>query len=504
MTTPEHAMAIWRADPAAAAHLLSRLLQDMDALKAEVMALRGENQALRGENQALRDENRRLWERLAKDSHNSSKPPSSDGLAKPQPKSLRRKSGRSTGGQKGHQGRTLRMVENPDRTLVHSVEHCEHCGRLMADRPVDRLDRRQVFDLPEPRLEVVEHLGEIRTCACGHVNRAAFPPEAAAPVQYGPRVRSVALYLKDYQLLPFERLSETMRDLFACDTFSQGTLANFSAAGSRQLEPIDRLIREQAISAAVAGFDETGMRAGGRLHWLHVVSTKWLSWYFAHPRRGSVAMDEAGVLPAFKGRAMHDFWEPYLKYDCEHAFCGAHLLRELTFLWEVQNQVWAKDMIEQLLAVKAAVDGACDCGLAALPAERTDVFRTCYLEIIARGYVENPVAKAVSQNRRRGRRKQTKARNLLDRFRDHPDEILAFMYDFNVPFDNNLSERDLRMMKLRQKISGTFRSPDALLAFCRIRTYVATARKNGLGALEALRQMVAGKPFLPAFPAVVT
>jgi len=507
--TPEQALAIWRADPAAAARLLCQALGQIEALgtelaalRAETLALREENRQLREEVQALREENRHLRERLAKDSHNSSKPPSSDGLSKPRPKSLRAKSGRPSGGQKDHPGRTLRMVENPDRTVPHPVGHCEQCGRHLADLPVDRLERRQVFDLPEPKLEVVEHQGEVKTCVCGHVNRAAFPPEVAAPVQYGPRAKSTALYLKEYQLLPFARLAEIMRDLFACDSFSQGTLANFTADGSRRLETVDTIIRDQAAGAAVAGFDETGTRAVGSLHWLHVVCTEWLTWYFPHPRRGSAAMDAAGVLPVFGGRAMHDFWDAYLKYGCGHAFCGAHLLRELIFLWEVQKQAWAKAMIDHLLAAKAAVEDARAGGLAALPVERREAIRAGYLEVVARGYAENPVDNADPPPRRRGRRKQSKARNLLDRFRDHPDEVLAFVHDFDVPFDNNLSERDLRMMKLRQKISGTFRNLDALLAFCRIRTYVATARKNGLGALEALRRMVVGDPFLPVPPSV--
>lgn len=256
---------------------------------------------------------RHLEELLAKDSHNSSKPPSSDGLSKPKPKSLRPRSGRPTGGQPGHAGRTLRMVEKPDYTVSHPVQQCAGCGRSLAEQQPDRVERRQVFDWPEPKLEITEHQAEVKTCACGCLNRAAFPPEVTAPVQYGLRVKSVALYLKEYQLLPFERLAEIMRDLFACDTFSEGTLANFSAACSERLEPIDEIIRAQVSAAEVAGFDETGMRATGSLHWLHTVSTRWLTWYFAHAKRGREAMDAAGVLPDFKGRAVHDFWSPYLK-----------------------------------------------------------------------------------------------------------------------------------------------------------------------------------------------
>jgi transposase len=441
---------------------------------------------------------RRMEERSAKDSHNSSKPPSSDGLAKPRPKSLRKPSGRPSGGQPGHPGQTLRRAEKPDRTERHPVERCKKCGRSLAKQAPDRVESRQVFDLPEPKLECTEHQAEIKTCPCGCVNRAEFPSGVTAPVQYGLRIKSVAVYLKEYQLLPFERLAEIMRDLFGCGTFSEGTVANYAADCSRRLEPVDAAVRRQAAGAAVAGFDETGLRAEGSLHWLHVVSTNWLTWYFAHRRRGGQAIDAAGVLPDFRGRAVHDFWHSYLQYDCDHAFCNGHLLRELIFLWEEQNQKWAKTMIDHLLAVKAAVDAARGRGLDKLPAGDLDRFRKRYLRIVAAGYAENPAADRPPEPKRRGRRKQTKARNLLDRLRGHSGEILAFMRDFSVPFDNNLPERDLRMVKLRQKISGTFRNFAALVNFCRIRGYISTARKNGLNALDALLRAFLGHPFVPA------
>lgn len=474
--TGEEALAIYQAGPETAV----RVLLELDTRLAA-----SENRV------------RHLEARLAKDSHNSSKPPSSDGLHKPKPKSLRTPSGRSPGGQPGHAGRTLRMVEKPDSVVSHPVNQCAGCGRSLTGQPPDRLECRQVFDLPEPKLEVTEHQGEIKTCPCGCLNRAAFPPEAAAPAQYGLGVKSVAVYLKEYQLLPFDRLAEIMRDLFACGTFSEGTLANFTAACSQRLEPMDAIIREQVSAAEVAGFDETGMRATGSLHWLHTVSTPWLTWYFAHEKRGCEAMDAAGVLPDFKGRAVHDFWSPYLKYDCGHAFCNAHLLRELVFLWEEGAQAWAKDMIDHLRAIKTAVDTARQAGQTTLPGDILDGFHIRYLQIVDAGYAQNPAPEPRNGPQRRGRLKQSKAGNLLDRFRDHSGGILAFMRDFAVPFDNNLSERDLRMMKLRQKISGTFRSIDALVDFCRIRGYVSTARKNGLNALDALRRTFLGNPFVP-------
>ena len=498
MMTREQAQAIYRAGE----ETVVRVLLEMDARIHDavhaIQALERQVQDLTVRLDVGERRVRQLEEQVAKDSHNSSKPPSSDGLSKPQPKSLRPPSTRPTGGQPGHPGHTLRMVDKPDRTVRHPVERCAGCGRSLAEQASDHLERRQVFDLPEPKLEVTEHQVEVKTCACGCINRAAFPPEAAAPVQYGPHIKSVAVYLQEYQLLPFDRLAEIMHDLFACDTFSEGTLANIGADCSQRLEPGDALIRDLAAHAEVAGFDETGVRAAGSLHWLHTVSTPRLTWYFAHKRRGCEAMNDAGILPGFRGRAVHDFWDPYLKYGCNHAFCNAHLLRELIFLWEEQQQKWAQTMIDHLLAIKTEVAAARNAGLTALPAEDIERFDQRYLQIVEAGYVENPVPESSSGPKRRGRRKQSKARNLLDRFRDHPEGILAFMRDFSVPFDNNLSERDLRMMKLRQKISGTFRNFDALVDFCRIRSHVSTARKNGLNAFEALRRVFSGDPFIPS------
>jgi len=388
--TRDDAQALYRAGEDA----VVRVLLELDQVKAEVTTLKADNAALRHECQALRDEVRTLQETAAKDSHNSSKPPSSDGLAKPRPKSLRTSSSRPTGGQPGHPGQTLRMVTTPDRTVRHPVERCTGCGRSLAGQAPDRVERRQVFDLPEPTLEVTEHQADVKTCACGCVTRAAFPPEVTAPVQYGLRVKSVAVYLKEYQLLPFDRLTEILRDLFACDTFSEGTLANMITACAHRLGPVEAILRAQVAAA---------------------------------------------ILPAFRGRAVHDFFRSYEQYDCDHAFCNAHLLRELIFLWEEQDQRWAQTRIDHLLTIKAAVETAREAGLAALPDADLDRFHQGYLHIVDVGDAQTPVTAPAPGPPRRGRRKQSKARNLLDRFRDHPNGILAFMRDFAVPFTNNWS-----------------------------------------------------------------
>ena len=396
-----------------------------------------QNEQLTKQNEELSKRIKELEGQLAENSRNSSKAPSSDGLKKPKPKpkNLRKKTGRKPGGQKGRQGKTLCMVEKPDYTTTHKVDQCQRCEYSLKEQAPERLERRRVFDIPPPKLEVTEHIAEVKVCCCGYLNRAAFPKEVTAPVQYGRRVKSTAVYLKDYRLLPFRRLTEIMSDLFGCKSFSEGTPANITNHCSQQLESVDEFICTQVTSAAVAGFDETGMRAVGSLHWLHTVSTEWLTWYFAHKKRGGEAMDAAGVLPEFNGRAVHDFWDSYLKYDCEHAFCNAHLLRELIFLWEEQKQAWAKEMIDHLLKIKAAVGNARMEDAEALPEKQRELFQNHYCRIVADGYQQNPPPKLPPGKKPRGRPKQTKARNLLNRFQNHADSILAFMNDFQVPFD---------------------------------------------------------------------
>ena len=466
------------------------------AFKQKYTALEEKYVSLLKDFASLQERAQQLEDEKAKTSRTSHKPPSSDGLAKPKPKSLRKKSNRPTGGQPGHLGHTLRMEENPDRIVVHRVEKCSGCGVSLAGQQPERIECRQVFDLPDPKLEITEHQGEVKTCQCGCVNRGTFPPEVTAPVQYGKRIKSVAVYFAEYQLLPFDRLTEIMRDIFACQSFSQGTLANFKSDCSERLEPVEEIIRKMVATAPVVGVDETGMRAIGSLHWLHTVSTDMLTWYYAHKRRGAEAMNQAGILPNYKGCAVHDCWKSYFDYQCQHALCNAHLLRELIFLWENHKQTWAKEMIDLLLDIKKTVDAATP-GQNSLSPPQQESFRQAYERILQTGYQNNPPEPPVPGAKQRGRRKQSKARNLLDRMRDHAQRILAFMDDFAIPFDNNQSERDLRMMKLRQKISGTFRSFDALVNFCRIRGYVSTARKNGLNALDAIERVFLGKPFLP-------
>lgn len=441
---------------------------------------------------------RHLEEQLAKNSRNSSKPPSTDGFKKPSPKSLRKKGQRKSGGQPGHTGHTLKMAEKPDHTEIHPVEVCECCRRSLTDQPADSVEKRQVHDLPVLRLIVTEHQAETKQCCCGHLNKATFPECVNAPVQYGAGVKAAAVYVKNYQYLPYERACELLADLLGCP-LSEGTLANIISQCDDLTENPVAQIKEMIERASVAHFDETGSRVEAKLWWLHSASTENATYYDIHRKRGSEAIDDIGILSDFTGRAIHDFWKPYFGYSCLHGLCNAHHLRELIFVHEQHQQDWADHMIDCLLDIKNAVDQAKQT-TDHLDKKQIQTFEAHYQQVLDEGYGQNPLLPLpLNAKKKRGRRKKSKPRNLLERLDVHRKEALAFMYDFNVPFDNNQAERDIRMMKVQQKISGTFRTEDGAKAFCRIRSYISTARKNAVGAMDALTRLFSGNPFVPAF-----
>jgi len=491
MLSREEALAIYHAGP----EVVVRVLLEMDA---RIHALEHQVQELSARLDVSEKRVRNLEDQLAKNSRNSSKPPSTDGYKKPSPKSLRKKRQRKSGGQPGHMGHTLKMVEEPDHTEVHQVEECACCHHSLADHESEGVEKRQVHDLPPRRLVVTEHQAEIKLCACGHLNKAAFPEGVNAPVQYGPCARAAAVYLNNYQFLPYERTCELLDDLLACP-MSEGTLANIIAECHERLEDPVARIKEQIAQAAVVHFDETGSRVEGKLWWLHTASTLNATYYDIHRKRGSKAFDAIGILPDFIGRAVHDFWKPYFGYSCLHGLCNAHHLRELIFVHEQHQQQWADRMIHCLLDIKDAVDQAAQT-TDRLPEKQIQAFEARYQQILDQGYAQNPLPPRLADaKKKRGRRKKTKPRNLLERLDEHRQEVLAFMYDFNVPFENNLAERDIRMMKVQQKISGMFRTEEGAKAFCRIRSYISTARKNAVGAIDALARVFKGTPFVPIF-----
>lgn len=437
-----------------------------------------------------------LQQRLGSNSRNSSRPPSSDGYAKPAPRSLRERSGRKPGGQPGSPGRYLERSEEPDRAVLHEAARCEECGADLADALIVGSESRQVFDLPElPRLECIEHWVQRRRCACGHVTCSRFPDGVNAPVQYGPRIRALGIYLVCYQHLPYERAAQLLSDVVGA-AVSVGSLQAFVAVGAEGLEGFLEELRSQLRDSQVAQFDETGARIDGRLGWVHSASTQTLTLYTTHAKRGVEGIDAGGVLGDFAGVAVHDGWAPYRSYDgATHALCNAHHLRELVAAHE-QRQKWALGMSCLLLDTKQLVDQTLAAGRERLADSELVELHACYRELIAFGYEENP---ALAGEPGAGRRpKRTKAQNLLLRLDEREAEVLRFAHDLRVPFDNNLSERDLRMIKLQQKISGCWRTQTGAERFLAIRSYVSTARKHGKRPLEVLAPLAAGQPWLPA------
>jgi transposase len=450
-----------------------------------------------------------LEDRLALDSHNSSKPPSSDrGRPKPAPRSLRPlpgTSGRRSGGQPGHPGTTLRLVETPDRLVLHRPLRptCGICGQGLAGG-TERVaaERRQVVDLPPLALEVTEHRVVCVACpACGVETVGAFPVGVTHPVQYGDRLKAVSVYLHDYQLLPYDRACQLLDDLFGAAP-AEGTLQAAETACFAGLATTEAAIAAAIQQAAVGHFDETSVRVNGRREWLHVASTPTLTHYGVHPKRGRDATDALGILPAFTGTATHDAWAPYLTYDgCTHALCNAHLLRELVFLYEQDHQVWADALATLLVTAKDLADTARAAGQPRLGEALLATIEAHYDHLLAQGRAANPplaLPTGATAPPKRGRPKHTKAQNLLARLTTHRDAVLAFVHDLQVPFDNNQAERDLRMLKVQQKISGGFRSPAGAATFARLRGYLSTLRKQGLPVLEALCATFAGAPLMPS------
>jgi len=463
-----------------------------------IIALFKQVQSLSAQIQSLSARIQELEARLAMNSRNSSKPPSSDGYNKPKPKSSRGTSTRPSGGQPGHEGRTLKQVAHPDQVIQQPVAVCGECGESLQHCPVVVIERRQVFDLPAIRVSVTEHQAEVKVCpGCQGRTRGQFPESVTQAVQYGPRVQSLIGYFSQYQMLPYERLQEVFAQVFGI-ALSQGTIDNVLARCHDGLAGFEAAVKAVLVDSDVAHFDETGMRADSALQWLHVASTAQVAYYQMDGKRGQEAMERMEILPQFTGCAVHDHWKSYFTYDCAHGMCNAHILRELTHAEEEHQQSWAGKLKACLLAAKEEVDAAKVRGESALSEKRVCYWGKCYRGILKRGEREMPPAP--ESTGRRGRVKQHKVKNLHDRLVAYEVETLAFIRDFAIPFDNNMAERDLRMAKVKQKVSGCFRSKDGAQRFALIRSYVITARKQGIDLLEAFAKIFEGNPFIPQAP----
>jgi transposase len=434
-----------------------------------------------------------LERRLGQNSDNSNRPPSSEGYAKPAPKSRRQRGQRRSGGQPGHPGSTLCQVDEPDRVVVHRPRRCQGCYRSLRRAGLASVERRQVFDLPELRLQVTEHRIEHRRCRCGHTTMAAGPDGVSAPTQYGPGVRAVATYLCGAQHLPVGRAAETLADLLGA-AVSEGSVTAWNETAAAGLQMFTSTVRDRLAAADVVCFDETGLRVDAQLAWVHSASTPALTLFSCHGKRGVEAMDEAGVLPAFTGVAVHDGWAPYRTYpDLTHALCNAHHLRELDAAASIAGQAdWAEAMARLLAEINTTVDRARRNGATGLHPHLLAAYHRRYHRLIQAGWTANPHSPP------RHRSKRSPAVNLLDRLDTHRTDVLRFAADFTVPFTNNTAERDIRMVKIRQKVSGGLRTMTGAKIFCALRSYLSTARKNGQHNLTVLQQLHQDKPWLPA------
>lgn len=436
---------------------------------------------------ALEEEVTKLKNQINKDSHNSSKPPSSDLYRKPH--NLRKKSNRRSGGQQGHHGSTLEMSDTPDSIVEYAVSGRCSCGCCLDEVAAQEFERRQEIDIPQVKPKITEHRVQIKKCpGCGKVYRGEFPSHIKAPVQYGAGAKAAGVYLNQYQLIPLERTGELLRHLFHLP-ISEGSLVTFAQQAYQRLEKTEQDIVEQIRAAEVGHFDETGLYVEKKRGWLNVAGTQRLTRYFFHDKRGKEAMDAADILPHFNGTAVHDGLKAYFLYTCKHALCNVHHLREMKFQVEQCHQQWAKDMTRHLLDIKEQVAIAKGKNETHLSHQILAEFEKLYDQIIEQGYKNNPVVPVECKPGKRGRKAQSSTRNLLDRFKKYRTAVLLFMHDFNVPFDNNPAERDGRMVKVQQKISGCFRSRQGAYTFCRIRSFISTIRKHGLDVYEELTKI---------------
>lgn len=426
-----------------------------------------------------------LEHRTKKNSKNSHKPPSTDGLNKPKTTSLRGKSERKTGGQPGHIGHTLHQVAEPDVIIQHPVTHCSGCHASLAEEPAIRTKKRQVFDIPPIFLAVTQHETEQKVCPhCRCVEESTFPKEVTNSTQYGPHIQQLIVYLKYHQHLSLERTAEFFEDV-CHHPISQGTINRVLQVVSERLMPLEAQLHAHLLQEPVVHCDETGFRNQGKTEWVHTVSTQHMTLQYRHEKRGKEAMDAIGFLPAYEGITVHDGWRSYFTYEsCEHVLCHVHHLRELKGIYEQTNQTWAKEMIDFLLTAKVAKEQA----NGQLRAEQLVHFEKEFDRILAQGEQLNPTPQ--KEKKSRGRPKQTPARNLLDRLGNHRDAVLAFLIHPAIPFDNNQAERDIRSIKVQQKISGSFRSAYGADNFLRVKSVISTLKKQRKSIFHAIQELL--------------
>jgi transposase len=468
---------------------LRELLAERDARIAEQAA---ENAVLREALAELQSQVADLAAQVKANSRNSSRPPSSDGPARPAPKSLRGKSGRRPGRPKGQPGVTMELTEQPDKTVRHRPARCSCCGKSLKKAPVTAVERRQVIDIPPVKAVTTEHQMLTVKCGCGCETKAPAPDGVSAPVQYGPQVMGTGIYLWHGQFLSRDRACQALSEMFGCAP-SPGALAAAARKAAGLLAPVLAAITRQLTACEVVHFDETGFRTAGKLAWVHSASAGKLALFTVHARRGKDGMKAAGVLPHFRGIAVHDAWAPYDTFEnvAGHALCGAHVLRELIAVTETGtglDKAWAQQAIDALLALSEAAEAARTAGQDAIDPETRTKHEDWYRKAAETGTALNAARQGKLQQKRHA---------LATRMRDREADYLRFARDLRVPFTNNPAEQAIRMSKLRIKISGCMRSMAGAEEFCALRSYLATATRHGIGALEALTTAFQGQPWIP-------
>lgn len=437
-----------------------------------IAELKEENRILKELVAALTAQVAELESKLNRSSNNSNKPPSSDGLRKGAPKNSREPSGRRSGGQRGHEGVTKELSPNPDTIVrLNPNTECECGGEIMIH--TDKFTVRQVTDIQQPKVITVEYRTHEGKCAqCGKIHKASFPSGVNGTVSYGDNLQAIAAYLTTYQLIPLARAAELVKDLFGIK-ISQGTIVSSGQKAYEQLAYSESCIKDELINSEVVHFDETGMRVSGKTQWMHSAGTDSCTTYLIHKKRGKEAMDEMGILPLFFGTAMHDHWKSYYHYTwCAHGECNEHHLRALKYIHEDIGEEWAEEMACLLLRIKAHVDLSKLFGADRLEQGAIDTYVRIYREILTNAVAQPDVSK--------------EAKRMAKRLAAYEQETLLFMLDFDVPFTNNLAERDIRMPKAKQKISGGFRSQEGAKAFARIRGFISTVKKKGKNVFEGL------------------
>ncbi len=478
--------------------LFTKLKEHINNLQKINKQLEHKNQSLESKNQSLENENQLLEAKIksllaekVKNSHNSSKPPSTDGLKK-KTKSLRTKSNRKSGGQHGHKGTTLEISENPDFIETIQLHKYSCCGKKIHSENKSFVSR-QVIDLQNKKV-VIEYRAECSICPdCNQKSIAEFPSFCSQSIQYSQNIKALCIYLNKYQLIPLKRVTELFSDIYNIK-ISQGSIVNFNKQMYEKLGSFEEEMKESMLQSELIHSDESGGRCQKKLYWFQVVSNSCMTYIAIHAKRGKDAMKDIGILSNFTKKVVHDFYKSYFQFDYEHVLCNAHLLRELIFEKEVNLQTWAGQMIELLLKIKEKVDSTKEEGkLNSLSKYYIRKYEIEYDKILRQGLENNPYKN--KECKKRGRPKQTSSRNLLDRLKEYKNSYLGFMHNFDVPFDNNLAERDIRMLKVYMKISGCFRSFNGAIYFCRIRSYISTVRKNNINVFDSIKNALGDQPF---------